>query len=81
MVAHPVEVIATAVDGTRTVLESARLRQSRGVVHLSSVEVYGQTRPGWVSETESGISRSRRAPELLSREQAAVRKSLRRLLG
>ena len=40
MVERPVETIATAVDGTRNVLELAR-RENATVVYLSSMEVYG----------------------------------------
>lgn len=42
MVAKPVDVITTAVDGTRNVFELARKVHSKSVVYLSSMEIYGQ---------------------------------------
>lgn len=41
-VEHPVETMAAILDGTRRVLELAREKNVRGMVHLSSMEVYGQ---------------------------------------
>lgn len=38
---HPVETIATAVDGTRRALELAREKAVKKFVYLSSMEVYG----------------------------------------
>lgn len=43
MVAKPVEVINTSIDGMRNVLELAKEMKSKSVVYLSSMEVYGQT--------------------------------------
>ncbi len=40
-VEKPVETIGTALDGTRNVLEFARDKRVRGMVYLSSLEVYG----------------------------------------
>ncbi len=40
-VTQPVETIFTALDGTRNVLEFARMKKSKAVVYLSSLEVYG----------------------------------------
>ncbi|MCC8074707.1 MAG: NAD-dependent epimerase/dehydratase family protein [Clostridiales bacterium] len=40
-VTHPVETIATALDGTRNLLELAREKQVKGFLYLSSLEVYG----------------------------------------
>lgn len=40
-VEYPVQTIATALDGTRNVLELAREKQVKKVVYLSSLEVYG----------------------------------------
>jgi nucleoside-diphosphate-sugar epimerase len=54
MVAQPVEVITTAADGTRNVLELAKARQCRSIVYLSSMEVYGQTSLAEVKETDLG---------------------------
>lgn len=41
-VEKPVETIDAIVAGTRSVLEMAREKQLRGMVYLSSMEVYGQ---------------------------------------
>lgn len=54
MAAQPVDVIATAVEGTRQVLEIARERNCRNVVFLSSMEVYGQTGLAEVCEADLG---------------------------
>lgn len=53
MVAKPVEVMTTAVDGTRNVLELAKARKCRSFVYLSSMEVYGQI-ASEVRETDLG---------------------------
>ena len=55
MVAKPVDVIMTAVDGTRHVLELAKGRHCRSMVYLSSMEVYGQTDLPEVRETDLGF--------------------------
>jgi nucleoside-diphosphate-sugar epimerase len=54
MVAKPVDVIATAVDGTKNVLGLAREKSVKSVVYLSSMEVYGQTNRAEVRETDLG---------------------------
>jgi UDP-glucuronate decarboxylase len=54
MVARPDEVLATAVEGTRNVLELARELGASGVVYVSSMEVYGQGLTGVVTESEEG---------------------------
>ena len=54
MVSKPVDVITTAVDGTRNMLELARIKQCKSFVYLSSMEVYGQTGLDEVSETDLG---------------------------
>ena len=41
MVEHPVETMAVTIDGTRNALELARRLAVRGMVYLSSMEVYG----------------------------------------
>lgn len=41
MIAHPVEIIKTSVNGTINVLDFARAHQTKSVVYLSSMEVYG----------------------------------------
>lgn len=55
-VTNPVETITTAIDGTRNILECAKDKQVRGMVYLSSLEVYGvpQTEDGTVTETDYG---------------------------
>lgn len=37
----PVETILTAIEGTRNILELARKKQVKGMVYMSSMEVYG----------------------------------------
>lgn len=55
-VSHPVETIATALDGTRNILELAREKQVSSMVYLSSLEVYGTVPPlhGPVKEEDYG---------------------------
>jgi nucleoside-diphosphate-sugar epimerase len=55
MVACPEEVVATAVDGTRNVLDLAVALGASSVVCVSSMEVYGQGLSGVVAESEEGI--------------------------
>lgn len=45
MVERPVEVIDVAVNGTLNALRLAAEKQTKGVVYLSSMEVYGATGP------------------------------------
>jgi len=53
---NPVEVALTEIDGTRNVLELARRKNVKGVVYLSSLEVYGDIAQdhGQVFEGDSG---------------------------
>ncbi|MCM1283725.1 MAG: NAD(P)-dependent oxidoreductase [Muribaculaceae bacterium] len=55
-VSNPVETIMTAVEGTKNVLELAREKEVRGMVYLSSLEVYGipRTKDGTVTEEDYG---------------------------
>lgn len=54
-VEQPVETILTAVEGTRHMLELARQKQVRGMVYLSSMEVYGTVNdPRLLTETDLG---------------------------
>jgi dTDP-glucose 4,6-dehydratase len=55
-VTNPVETILTAIEGTRNILEFARQKQVKGMVYLSSLEVYGipQTEDGTVKEEDYG---------------------------
>ncbi len=55
MVARPGEVFATAVDGTRNVLDLAVALGAGSVVYVSSMEVYGQGLSGVVAESDLGI--------------------------
>ena len=55
MVACPEEVLATAVDGTRNVLDLAVALGASSVVFVSSMEVYGQGLSGVVAESDLGI--------------------------
>lgn len=52
-VTNPVETIATAIDGTRNVLELARRCKVKGFLYLSSLEVYGVPAEGRVKMLES----------------------------
>lgn len=42
MISHPVENIHTSIRGTMSILELARDRHVKGMVYLSSMEVYGK---------------------------------------
>lgn len=55
-VEKPVETIATALDGTRNVLEFARDKSVKGMVYLSSLEVYGtpERTEGRITEKDYG---------------------------
>jgi nucleoside-diphosphate-sugar epimerase len=55
MVAKPVDVITTAADGTRNMLDLAKERKCKGFLFLSSMEVYGQTELAEVRETDLGV--------------------------
>lgn len=52
-VEHPVDTILTAVKGTERLLDLARAKQVRGMVYLSSLEVYGVTDPDAASIGET----------------------------
>lgn len=54
MVNHPVDVINVAVDGTRNILKLAQMANSKSVVFLSSMEVYGLTEKNEVCEEDLG---------------------------
>jgi nucleoside-diphosphate-sugar epimerase len=54
MVARPVDVITTAVEGTRNILELAKNRHCKSLVYLSLMEVYGRTELNEVRETDLG---------------------------
>lgn len=54
-VTTPVEVMESIYQGTMNVLEHARLQKAKGVVYLSSMEVYGAVRQeGRLSENDLG---------------------------
>ncbi len=55
-VTNPVETIMTAIDGTKNILEFAKEKAIKGMVYLSSLEVYGvpQTEEGVVKEADYG---------------------------
>jgi nucleoside-diphosphate-sugar epimerase len=55
MVAHPEEVLNTAIEGTRNVLDLALALGASGVVNVSSMEVYGQGLAGVVTEGDLGV--------------------------
>lgn len=50
-VEHPVEVIDAIVGGARNILEFARMKAAKGLVFLSTMEVYGLTNSEDVDET------------------------------
>jgi len=54
MVAKPVEVITTSLNGTHNILELAREKNTISLVYLSSMEVYGQTGKQEVAESDLG---------------------------
>lgn len=54
MVAQPEDVLKTAIDGTRNVLDLALALGASNVVYVSSMEVYGQGLAGVVTESEEG---------------------------
>jgi len=78
MVSDPVGTIGLAYDGTRKILELAKTSGSKGVVYISSMEVYGVTdesmnpvtedKLGYVSLTNvrSSYQESKRICELLA---------------
>ncbi len=55
-VSHPVETIQTAIDGTNHILAFAREKKVRGIVYLSSLEVYGtpDENAGLIRESDYG---------------------------
>ncbi len=55
-VTKPVETIYTVIEGTRHLLDLARLKAVKGILFLSSLEVYGVTDPNLesVRENDSG---------------------------
>jgi nucleoside-diphosphate-sugar epimerase len=54
-VEHPVETIRMAVCGTDRILDFAREKQAKGVVYLSSMEMYGITDPELACVTEKDL--------------------------
>jgi nucleoside-diphosphate-sugar epimerase len=54
MLAKPVDVIETEVEGTKNVLELAKAKCCKSLVYLSSMEAYGQTGMGEVTERDLG---------------------------
>lgn len=54
-VTQPVETIHTAYMGTKQILELARVKKSKGVVYVSSMEVYGVTNPDLPKITEKDL--------------------------
>ncbi len=55
MLACPEEVLATAIDGTRNVLDLAVALRASSAVCVSSMEVYGQGLSGVIAESDVGI--------------------------
>lgn len=52
---HPVETIDVAISGTKNVLELAREKDIKGLVYLSSMEVFGITDPELESVSEDDL--------------------------
>lgn len=55
-VEHPVEVIRTAYEGTRNMLEIARMNPLKSFIFLSSMEVYGSPRSDELIYEDSGCN-------------------------
>jgi dTDP-glucose 4,6-dehydratase/UDP-glucuronate decarboxylase len=53
----PLETIDVNVTGTRNALELARTHDSRGVLHISSSEIYGDPDPAFVPTSEEYVGR------------------------
>src|SRR5712664_3128106 len=49
---YPLETIDANVSGTRHMLELARLSRVRGMLYLSTSEIYGDPEPGWIPTPE-----------------------------
>lgn len=54
-VTQPVETLATAIDGTRSLLEFARKKDICSMVYVSSMEAYGITDPSLARVTERDL--------------------------
>lgn len=56
MISNPVETILTSVEGTRNILNLAKVKKSKSVVYVSSMEMYGSfaKENDNVTETELG---------------------------
>ena len=54
MVGKPVDVMITATDSTKNMLELARMKGCQSFVYLSSMEIYGQTSLNEVCESDLG---------------------------
>ena len=54
MAAKPAEVMTTAADGTKNILDLAPEKQCLSFVYISSMEIYGQTELSEVSEGDLG---------------------------
>lgn len=50
----PMNTISVALDGTKQVLELAKTHKIKGMVYLSSLEVYGKPEKEFVTETDGG---------------------------
>ena len=53
-VCKPVDTIMTTLNGTRNILELARIKNSRSVAFLSTMEIYGKLDKERVTESDSG---------------------------
>ena len=54
-VRKPVETISTTIDGTKNILEFAKMQKAKRTIFLSTMEVYGYPQKGhMVTENEAG---------------------------
>jgi nucleoside-diphosphate-sugar epimerase len=54
MIAKPIDVITTEIDGTKNILQLAKEKNCKSIVYLSSMEVYGQIDLKEIDENDLG---------------------------
>lgn len=55
MVSQPVETIMTSVIGTRNILELATIKNTKSIVYLSSMEMYGAVKENYLDVKEDNV--------------------------
>ena len=55
MIEKPVETLNISCEGTKSILEFARMKKSKGLVYLSSMEMYGTPDPSLEKVTEKEL--------------------------